>query len=324
MSPPTPTSLLAGLGLVTSLVLTYKAASILYIYSRPSALGRYLHTTAAGQGAWALVTGASAGIGVEFARSLASAGFNIVLHGRNKAKLNAVRDDLVTAFPDREFRVLVIDAALCHDPKHVRWDTVATPANKDLADIHLTVLINNAGGGDDRFEPLWRHERPSVINEMNLNASFPLLMLHAFLPRLVACGGPALVINIGSMAEDGLPCLATYAASKAFVRTLTQAVAREMRFVGADVEVLHMRAGQVTGTNMVSVARSWGVPDAPTFVRAALARVGCGVSVVAPYFPHAVLQWATMLMPWWAKDAILVRIIRRLKVQGLKGAAKNE
>ncbi len=76
-------------GAIQVVYLVYSLSSFIYIYLRPSALGKYLHTDA-----YAFVTGASDGIGKAIAVELAKKGFNLIIHGRNADKLNAVRDEI--------------------------------------------------------------------------------------------------------------------------------------------------------------------------------------------------------------------------------------
>lgn len=90
---------------------------------------------------WALVTGASDGIGVGFAEELASQGFNVILHGRNAEKLQTVSETLQAQFPGRKFKILVLDAV--QDAGNVDKIQAALAEFKDL---NLKVLINNVGG----------------------------------------------------------------------------------------------------------------------------------------------------------------------------------
>ena len=88
---------LAMLGIITILYLAIRFFRFIHLYARPSSLKRYLH----GPNAWALVTGASDGIGRAFAQEL---------HGRNHIKLESIKAQLQNQFPIVEFRVLVADA----------------------------------------------------------------------------------------------------------------------------------------------------------------------------------------------------------------------
>ncbi|PNP46005.1 hypothetical protein THARTR1_10823 [Trichoderma harzianum] len=144
----------ASIGAVTVAALAINVFSAVKVYILPSKLQRYAHASTDGNPPWALVTGASDGIGRAFAEELALRGFNVVLHGRNKAKLDLVKSELQQKHPETLFRTLVADASkvqcvnCLHGEENESQHPVDFNAIKDaLQDLHLTVLINNAGGG---------------------------------------------------------------------------------------------------------------------------------------------------------------------------------
>lgn len=91
------------------------------------------------EASWALVTGASDGIGRALSSELGSRGFNVIVHGRNESKLVKVVTELQKEHPGRMFRYVVADAAHFTTADIERIVAV-------VADIKLTVLINNVGG----------------------------------------------------------------------------------------------------------------------------------------------------------------------------------
>ncbi len=293
MDSPLTTTLLA-VGALTAFSVVYRVLSFIVLYARPSKLSRYLHTTD-GRPAWALVTGASDGIGKALARELATRGFNVVLHGRNPAKLGGVEAELAAAFPARSFQTLVIDAGNVATPQGVDFGAVAAA----LSGLNLTVLINNAGGGpvSPIFETLERFPESTILTNISVNALFPTLLLARLLPQL-ARGAPALVINIGSLSDNGLPFLSFYGSSKSFMMTCSTILAREAVVEGRDVEVIGIRVGEVTAGAVhkdgeATVFR----PSTRTMARATLARVGCGRPVVVGYLGHAVQNAFVELLP---------------------------
>lgn len=318
-------------GILSCLSVLYSVASFVSPYLKPSKLNRYLHETD-GKPAWALVTGASDGIGKQFCHQLAAHGFNVVLHGRNPTKLARVHDELVKAFPQRQFRSLIADAsAICCNncrpslaaspAKSTRSHTANTqPSNIDfdaiaasLADINLTVLVNNAGGGvvNPVYQFLQDSPEARLVGNINVNAIFPLVLQSRLLPQLLH-NSPSLILNIGSMSDMGLPMLASYASSKKFGDTASHIIARELALQGRqrDVEVLAVRVGEVTATSYNSHPVSFFEPDAATMARAALARVGCGCVGIVGYFPHALQQLGLDLAPAWAREKSMQDVIR--------------
>lgn len=264
------------------------------MFAKSSDLRRYLHTTD-GKQAWALVTGASGGIGSNLAKELARTGFNVVLHGRSAAKLKQIESELTQAYPQRSFRILVLDAAQSFSPAH---ETNHKELLAQIEDINLTVVINNAGGSTERttdsFDAL---SAERLRTDACVNAVFPTLLLRQLIPQLRR-NAPGLIINIGSLADLGVTKVGSYAASKAYLMKLTEVLCREMRMEKADIEVLGIRVGNVWGTQQ-TVATTQGVfaPHAATMAKAVLARVGCGRMVIVGHWAHALQFEALQLLP---------------------------
>jgi len=137
-----PAALLTALGTLTLTLLFLRLSRFLYLNLRPSSLPRYLHSPDNHE-PWALITGATDGIGKTAAHTLAQHGFNIILHGRNASKLSSLAATLHHSFPARRFRPAVLDASLA----------------SSTADLHLTVLVNNVAGGIV-VQPLTATSRP--------------------------------------------------------------------------------------------------------------------------------------------------------------------
>ncbi|KAJ5096763.1 amino acid/polyamine transporter I [Penicillium angulare] len=281
----------------------FHALSLLWIYLKPSKITRYLHTTD-GKSAWALVTGASGGIGKNIAFQLAGLGFNVLLHGRSIAKLKTLESELLQKYPGREFRILVLDAAQCFNK--FGDTTMSNELLVQTGDINLTIVINNAGGSTERsLGPLEHLSADRVITDASVNALFPTLLVRQLIPVLQH-NAPALIINIGSLADLGVTLTGSYAASKAYLMKLTEVLSREMRLGRHDVEVLGVRVGNVWGTGQtVAAAPGLFAPDATTMARAVLARVGCGRIVVVGHWAHAVQFGAIQLLPGFIREYFL-------------------
>ncbi|KAH6652754.1 short chain dehydrogenase [Truncatella angustata] len=306
---PFLTSALSALGGLTLLTIVYPIVSFALTYTRPSHLHRYLHSTS-GKPAWALVTGASAGIGKALAHELASSGFNVVLHGRNASKLESVKAGLQKAHPTHEFRILVINASTC-DVEPAAWIEEVLEL---VQDINLTVLINNAGGATrPTYGRLEEYDAKSIIETVHLNAMFPALMTSTLIPVLLK-NKPGLIINVGSLSDNGLPLLSFYSASKTFGSSLALSVAREMELEHRDVEVITHRVGLVAGTgDNTHIQPSLFGPSGDVMAKAILARTGCGRKSVVPYWGHAVQQAATTLFPGWLADKLFISVMKGLR-----------
>ncbi|MEU2396270.1 SDR family oxidoreductase [Streptomyces sp. NPDC007369] len=223
----------------------------------------------------ALVTGASAGLGVEFARQWAGRGADLILTARRLDRLEALAADL-------ESRYGVKAHAIASD---LSQPGAATALREEIAARGLTVqtLINNAGFGS--HGPV-ADQDPAQMEEMiRLNVLAVTELTRAFLPGLVADGRGALV-NIASVAAyQPTPAMAVYGATKAFVLNFTEAVAYETR--ASSLRVLAVSPGPVSteffdvvGSRDAAVGRMATPEQVVTAARRALERRSAPPSVV--------------------------------------------
>jgi uncharacterized protein len=171
---------------------------------------------------FAVVTGASAGLGREFSKLCAADGHGLVLVARRKEELDALARELEGAHQTRSI-VVACDLSDPAAPKRV-FDAVAA------AGVETEILINNAGfGSNGKFWELDGLKEMAMI-EVNVTALAHLTRL--FLPGMIE-RGRGRVLNIGSTAgfQPG-PFMATYYASKAFVNSFTEALAFELKGTG--------------------------------------------------------------------------------------------
>ncbi|KAG4441959.1 hypothetical protein IFR05_002578 [Cadophora sp. M221] len=316
-----PLKIFTSIGIASTSLLTLKALRFIYIYIRPSSILRYRYPhPITNQAPWALITGSSDGIGKSYAQALASKGFNIILHGRNPTKLETLRQSMQDSYPSLSFRVLVLDAS----KDSVDANREIQDAVDSLKDLHITVLINNVGGGEKSdgpfMEPYIQYTPRDIDRLLNVNARFPTQITRAVLPLLQGHGGPALIMTMGSMSDFGFPYLGIYSAAKAFDLIFSTALKRELAAESvrqsddgskskreSQIEVLGIMTGGVTEVAWNQTKGNMIRPSAATLAKAALARVGCGKDVVAAYFPHALLWGLPGLMPKWLFERMLVK-----------------
>ena len=176
----------------------------------------------------ALVTGASTGIGAEFARALARRGADLILVARNEAKLRALDAELTEKHGIRA-RVIVQDLSEENAASKV-YDAVETLG------LRVDILINNAG-----FSTQGKLETVDAARDQAqamLNVVAVVDLTHAFLPAMVARQSGA-IINVASTAAFvPLPGQAVYGASKAFVLSFSEALWAENRARGVRVLAL--------------------------------------------------------------------------------------
>lgn len=169
----------------------------------------------------AIITGASSGLGAEFARQLAPLASNLLLAARGQENLNAVADELRKAHPALSLHTCACDVATPEG----RSELIAAI---DAAGMKPNLLINNAGIGD--YGPVETAESERMTQLIDLNVTGLLLLSHAMIPRFVrSLEKPAGILNVSSLASTlPLPGMAVYAASKAFVSSLSEAMAVEL------------------------------------------------------------------------------------------------
>jgi hypothetical protein len=180
------------------------------------------------RGRWAVVTGASSGIGREFASRLAGLGINVVLVARRERRLEELAAALRAAH-----RIEAMSVAL---------DLASSGAVDALrgrlteAGVDVAMLVNNAGAGRwGRFEGTAQDAYGKMIR---LNVEALVALCHAFLPDLAA-RTPSAVVNVSSQAAlQPVPYLAVYAATKAFVQSFSLALYEEWRARGVYVQTL--------------------------------------------------------------------------------------
>ena len=177
-------------------------------------------------GPWAVVTGASSGIGEAFAGQLAAAGLNLVLAARSAGRLDALGQALAGAH-GISYRAVTVDLS---DPAGAAALLAAT------GDLDIGLLVSNAGTG--RPGPLLDQPLEDLHRRLTLNAVTHLDLAHGFGRRLAARGRGGIVLTSALGALQGLPNMAHDAAAKAYVLNLGEALHHELAPAGVDVTVM--------------------------------------------------------------------------------------
>jgi len=177
-------------------------------------------------GPWALVTGASSGIGKEFARQIAASGINVVLVARRDASLADLGRTISQEF-DVQCRALAMD--LSQEGFIVRLADATR-------DIDIGLVVSNAGTGNPgEFLML---DRQLLQATLQLNTMAHLDITHHFGAKLAERRRGGLIL-VGAMgAENGVPCMANDGAAKAYVHSLGEALHYEFKPLGVYVTVL--------------------------------------------------------------------------------------
>lgn len=176
----------------------------------------------------ALVTGASSGIGAEFARRLAARGADVVLIGRREAALRELAAG-ITAQTGRRAHPIAVDLSAEHAGLRLK-------EKLNAQGLAIDTVVNCAGAGLTRT--FLDSSEDEIYGQLQLDVTAVVEISHAFLPDLIASGRGAL-LNVGSLTGYmPTPGMAVYAAAKAFVIRFTEAIAHELRATDLTVMVV--------------------------------------------------------------------------------------
>ncbi|HEY6133638.1 MAG TPA: SDR family oxidoreductase [Rubrivivax sp.] len=253
----------------------------------------------------ALITGASSGIGEALARCFAAGGYRLVLVARGEAKLRALAGQLTAEFGVQA----AVHAADLSQPAAAALLAAALRRKR----IAVDVLVNNAGVLEQGPFAAMAAERHQAL--IDLNVSGLTAMLGHFVPPMLR-RGQGRVLNVASIAAfQPVPTLATYAATKAYVLSLTETLAEELAGTGVTVTAL---CPGITATTMLTKATAAN-PQLAQLPRMMVSEV----DAVAREGYRACLAGEVISVPGALNQALVVggRIAPRWLVRRVAGAA---
>jgi uncharacterized protein len=177
------------------------------------------------QGKWALITGASAGIGTALARELAAGGTNLVLTARRRDRLVGLAAELSAKHNIRAL-VCVADLAQPLGPQQIFSFT-------EEKNIAIDLLANNAGFG--AYGEFHKVPLDRLVEMTQVNVTAVVHMTHLYLPGMIARGSGDILIVASTAAFQAVPYITTYAATKAFDLYFAEGLAEEVRPYGVRV-----------------------------------------------------------------------------------------
>lgn len=169
-------------------------------------------------GPWAIVTGASSGIGKEFAFQLAQQGLNLILCARRKTPLNQIAQEL-----HRQFGISVRPVQI-----DLSKPDFLDKLKPEIADLDIGLLVSNAGAA--RMGAFLKKDPDQLHGMVQLNVSAHLTLSHFFLTSLLQHNRPGGLLLVSSTAAlQGVPYAANYSAAKSYVINLGEALNHELR-----------------------------------------------------------------------------------------------
>lgn len=255
----------------------------------------------------ALITGASAGLGDEYARQLASRCRQLVLVARRGERLSRLAVELMTAEADLEVRTMIFDLRDPDQRLNLIEELLVSGAVPDL-------LVNNAGLGDYGSFASSDWDKVEAMLEVNIEALTHLT--HALLPAMLEAGRGA-ILNVSSLASIlPIPNFAVYAATKAYVSSFSEALRMELR--GTGIPVLAVCPGPVRTefgkvanrdpeSDMMTGTREWFYETRRDVVAQSLRALGQDRARIYPGLKVAAVAALIGVLPLWALRQVLTR-----------------
>jgi short-subunit dehydrogenase len=240
------------------------------------------------KGRWALVTGASAGIGIALARELAAQGAKLILTARRKERMETLAAEL--AAKGTEVRIVNADLNDPTAPQQIYDATIG-------AGLAVDILINNAGLG--QFGAFASSPVEQELSQVRVNCEAMVRLTRLFVPQMVERRRGWIMILASTASFQPLPYLNTYAATKAFDRFFALGLAEEVASAGVKVTAL---CPGPTESEFFDVARSGdfmpgGKQSAEEVARLGVAALARGKRMIIPYFAGAFTAFLVRFLP---------------------------
>lgn len=253
-------------------------------------------------GSWAVVTGASDGLGKEFATQLAKKGLNVLLVSRTESKLIALAQDIEEKYKVKA-KYLAYDASSDSEENYQALSALVSSLDS------VTVLINNVGQSHSIPVPFLETTDDEMRNIITINTTATLKVTQIVAPKIIASVKASkkipkgLIMTMGSF--SGLtptPLLATYSGSKAFLQAWSNALASELQSQNVDVQIV---LSYLVTSAMSKIRRtSLMIPNPKQFVHATLRNAGTRRGGAQERFATLTPYWAHALMHWWINATV--------------------
>jgi short-subunit dehydrogenase len=259
-------------------------------------------------GAWALIAGASEGLGAAFARKLAERGLNLVLVARRRAPLDELAGELRDTY-EADVRCYEGDLASV---------AFLEKLQAECSSLDLGVLVCNAAQAP--IGDFVSRDIADLARVVDVNVRAPLLLLRGLLPGMVQRGRGAVIIMTSLTGHLGTPRIAAYASSKAFLRVLGEGLWYELKDQGIDVVACSCGAVRTPGYKSAAGKDAPGTLNPNRVVRQTLFALGGGPVVMPGVINRLSTMVMSRLLPKRLAIAILARSTRALaQVRDTKG-----
>jgi hypothetical protein len=254
-------------------------------------------------GPWALIAGASEGIGEEFSKQLAAKGLNLVLIARRQALLDRLQQDLEATF---NIKVICLSLDLSRADL---YDVVA----QEVQDLDIGLLVYNACFST--IAPFVDTDLSSKMQTIDVNCRGPVTLVSLLAKPMLRRRQGGIILMSSASGFQGANWLATYAASKAFTTILAESLWEEFRAQGVDVMALIAGATNTPNFKAVTPAEKQAAsfPMEPRdVVREGLRRLGKGPRHIAGRMNRAVAFVLNRLLPRSVAVAFMGKQLRKI------------
>jgi len=246
-------------------------------------------------GEWAIVTGASSGIGLELSKQLADAGFNLIINSRHLAKLKSVEKDLKSKHP---IEIKIVDADVSET---AGIDKIIQAAQG----LNVGLLINSAGyGTSGLFLDTSLH---SEINMLRVNCEGVLSLTHYYSQKFKQQKRGGIIFLSSLVAFQGVPYSANYSATKAYIQSFAEALAIELKPFGIDI--LAAAPGPVDSGFGQRANMKMGKALKPSKIGVPILKALGRKSNVIPGLLSKILVYSLRTVPRWAKIRIMQKVM---------------
>jgi len=290
-----------------SLFMFVRALRFLYALIPRDLAARY------GKNSWAVITGASGGIGRGFSEELGRKGFNIVLISENQKDLTSAAESVRKINPNVQTKIIVADFSNAALPGFF------DPIMKELEGLDISMLINNvgiAGGG-----PFHEESEQEVRNIAIINTLPEVILTRKLIPRFLERKNRSGIVFLASiMGTRPFPFFTMYSATKVFSDFLARALAEEY----PQLDIVSLRPVYVSTAMTFQKELSFKTLSPTECALGLLAKLGHETST-AGHWRHALYTWSTLtILPDWFFKATSRKACEKIGQNFLKGKEKLE
>lgn len=250
-------------------------------------------------GPWALVTGASSGIGLEFSRQIAALGLNVILVARRKERLLSLADTLEKA---HGVETLVV-------PTDLSKEDFLSGVQEATKGLEVGLLVNNAGFGTTGT--LLENDLETEIKLLHVNCRAPLILAHAYGNPMKTRGRGGIIFLSSVVGFTAVPLWSNYAASKAYDLFLSEAMNHELKGQGVDVLALCPGTTEAEFQEVANTKQVMPMPAA-VVVRLGLKKLG-HKSVAVPGILNRLTVFFVQLFPRLWSRSVFGKAIAQLR-----------